>query len=150
MNRKITLLFAILLCITSLNAQTNFEIAIEALQATDKYTSNDLSDLLITDEYQSKHNLVTHLYLQQRYQGISVNGAHTNFNIKSGLLTSSGGSFVENLQSKINSTSNSLSATQALQKVMTLHELNGSIPAIHQIENTADKKTTFEKGDIAS
>ena len=35
----------------------------------------DLSDLLITDRYQSAHNGITHIYLQQRFSGIPIHNA---------------------------------------------------------------------------
>lgn len=43
--------------------------------------SADYADLLITDQYTSQHNGVTHIYLRQRINGLQIIGANGNINI---------------------------------------------------------------------
>ena len=94
---KNTFVLAFCLVVSVLFAQSSFDIAIEHLQRTEQFAPTDLQDVLISDEYESRHNGITHLYLKQRYQGKEVIGALTNFNIKEGKLRSSGGLFVKDL-----------------------------------------------------
>ncbi|MFT7605773.1 MAG: extracellular elastinolytic metalloproteinase, partial [Saprospiraceae bacterium] len=70
MKNKNILTLILCLCTAFLFAQSSFDIAFDYLQQSGKYTNSDLSDLSISDEYQSDHNGITHLYLQQRYQGL--------------------------------------------------------------------------------
>ncbi|MFT7602900.1 MAG: extracellular elastinolytic metalloproteinase, partial [Saprospiraceae bacterium] len=119
------------------------------LQQSGKYTNSDLSDLSISDEYQSDHNGITHLYLQQRYQGLDIIHSMTNFNIKSGELESAAGSFISNVEQNINTNQPDITATQALLKVMHAHEITGQLPVIIEASANADRKTVFDKGIIA-
>jgi len=122
---KNTLLVAFSLIAYSVFSQTSFETAIDHLRKSEKYTNTDLSDVFVSDEYQSKHNGITHVYLKQRFQGIEVKYAMTNFNLQSGFVKSEGGRFVEQIAQKINTTNPQITASQALQKVMSLHEIMG-------------------------
>ena len=42
-------------------------------------TDADVRGMLVTDEYKTRHNGVTHVYLQQGYQGIGVYNALLNY-----------------------------------------------------------------------
>ena len=46
-------------------------------------TNADLADLIVTDQYVSEHNGMTHIYLRQRVNGIEVVGGNININIAS-------------------------------------------------------------------
>jgi hypothetical protein len=41
---------------------------------------SDLTDMIVTDQYTSAHNGVTHIYLRQRLRGIEVAGGNINVN----------------------------------------------------------------------
>jgi extracellular elastinolytic metalloproteinase len=149
MNLKNILILALCLCATFLTAQSSFEIAKDYLQQTGKYTSADLSDIQISDEYTSRHNGITHLYLKQQYQGVEILNSITNFNIKSGNISSNGGKFVSNLDQKINTNQAGISPALALQQVKVLHEIEDENLSIVSSSNTSDRATVFEKGNIA-
>ena len=149
MNRKNALLVVLSLFTTFLTAQTSFEIALEHLRNSEEYQPNDLAEIQVSDEYQSRHNGITHLYLKQNYKGIEVKGALTNFNIKSGMISSAGGTFVTKLGQKVNTTSPEVNAVQALQAVMQAHQIAGEIPPVLKVSRKGDRSTVFEKGDIA-
>lgn len=54
----------------------------------------DLSDYVVTDNYQSTHNGVTHIYLQQRYNGLPIANANANINVtEDGRIINVGSSF---------------------------------------------------------
>ncbi len=56
---------------------------------------SDLQDYIVTDQYSSAHTDVTHIYLQQRHQGLPVVGANVNINIMDdGRVLNVGSSFV--------------------------------------------------------
>ncbi len=146
---KNTLMVGLCLLSSLLYAQSSYDIAIQYLEESGKYSAIDLSDIEISDEYQSRHSGITHLYLKQKYQGIEIKNSITNFNIKSAELLSANGVFVSNVETKINTTQVQISAVNALQKVMEVHELNGETPSMIEASNSADRLTIFEKGSIA-
>lgn len=149
MNRYLLVLSVLLAMVCCVSAQSNFDLAFQHLQSSGKYQSADLNDLRISDEYESKHNGISHLYLQQRYNGIDIKYALTNFNIKSDAITYAAGAFVENVQDKINTVQAQLTASQALQVVLGAHSLNAGIPQIQEVSSSAERKTIFEKGELA-
>lgn len=128
------------------------EIAIQFLRenpAQFGLTSPDVAALRVTDEYTSKHNGVTHVWLQQEHASIPV------YNGLVGLHVIPGGSvkyvshrFVPQIAQKINTTLPSLTATQALEMAIRHLQLNGiDVPRIHQKVN--DKVFIFEKGNLS-
>jgi hypothetical protein len=71
-------------------------------------------ELVVTDEYTSAHNGVTHVYLQQQHQGIDAFNAVANVNVaRDGTVLSAGSSLVANLAGAVNTTSPSITAAQA-------------------------------------
>jgi extracellular elastinolytic metalloproteinase len=70
-----------LLFTSSAFAQDPLQIAlVHIAENKENYRLNDtdISDYVVTDQYQSKKSGVTHIYLRQRYQGIGVEGAILN------------------------------------------------------------------------
>ncbi|MEO1412483.1 MAG: T9SS-dependent M36 family metallopeptidase [Bacteroidota bacterium] len=82
-------------------------------------TEADLGNYRVSDLYSSRHNGVTHVYLQQEYAGIAVEQAITNVNIlPDGQVLSMGNRFVSDLQSRINTTTPTLSPAEAIEAVL--------------------------------
>lgn len=66
-------------------------------------TPSDIAGWRVTDNYLSKHNGLTHVYLQQRLDGIRVWNALINVNVQSdGAVLSSGNRFVPSLAQRVN------------------------------------------------
>ncbi len=58
----------------------------------------DLADLAVTDQYQTRHNGVTHLYLRQRIHGLEVDGTEYGVHLdRHGRVLFADGSFVRDL-----------------------------------------------------
>ncbi len=71
---------------------------VRANAATLGLTDADLSDVLVTDEVPTARTGVTHVYLQQRHQGIPVAGGIVNVNVaRDGNVLSAGNRFVADL-----------------------------------------------------
>ena len=78
-------------------------------------TQGDVSDTVIRDEYVSKHNGVTHLYVRQRLNGIEVVNGDININIDgAGRVFSVGNRFVDSLRSKANASNPTIGARDAI------------------------------------
>jgi extracellular elastinolytic metalloproteinase len=80
-----------------------------------------IDDVVVTDQYVSKHNGVTHLYLRQQYDGIEVINGNLNMNIdKDGRVLNMGSSFVPHLEDVINARNPELTQLEAVDAVATL------------------------------
>ncbi|MER2998253.1 T9SS-dependent M36 family metallopeptidase [Pontibacter populi] len=99
------------------NSQSALDKAMQHIQQTKaehKLTTADLADYVVTDQYTSKNNGVTHIYLRQRFQGIEIVGANININIsKDGQVINMGNRFIPNLRAAIRNNTAALSAPQA-------------------------------------
>lgn len=112
MMKKSTYLFFTLLFFVSSNllaqVQTPLDIALRHIEAqTENWelTKGDLSDLVVNDQFQSKHNGVTHIYFMQRHQGIEIHNAIMNVNIlPNGEILYVGDNLVRSVSEKVNTT----------------------------------------------
>ena len=107
----------------------------------------DISEYEITDRYTSKHNGVTHIYINQKYQGITVFNAITNFNIKNGKLLLANNNFVSQLKSKIKSTEPELTPTEALINITKELDIKyDELPTLEK--NSSDNKYVFKQASF--
>ncbi len=82
-------------------------------------TSEDITDFNVSDIYTSKHNGVTHLYLNQTIKNIELNGGLFNVNIlPNGKVLNYGNRYISDLKNKINSTNPVIQPEAAIQKVI--------------------------------
>jgi fungalysin metallopeptidase (M36)/fungalysin/thermolysin propeptide len=141
---------ALMLCILmvfsiQLLGQSSQELVERHLQQTaNKYqlTTNDLADWIITSDHISSTSGVRHIYLRQRYEGIEIFGANASIHIKpNGELLVMHNQFIPNLEEKIVSTSPSLSAINAVEKVA--NEMNYSLTEPLQIKE--DKRNVAKQ-----
>jgi len=75
MNRSIAILGFALLIVSGLFAQKRtgeLPPTVRERLLTEGYLPEDLSDLVIQDDYRTAHNGLRHLFLRQRWQGIEV------------------------------------------------------------------------------
>lgn len=153
LTKSMLLLFAFFLN-TLLFAQSPepFNIALNYLQQQQEnlgLNDADISDYIVTDNYTTKHNGVTHLYLQQQYEGIAISGALNNFNILSnGRVSSMGNRFVANLAAKVNTTDATVSAEEAVESLLQKLDIETSLPLVRQ-EMTEEQEILFFKEGIA-
>ncbi len=137
-----------------LTAQSSLDTAIEYLNKTKDeqgFTLQDIEHPKITDEYTSKHNQVTHLYLKQTHKGLEVSNATANLAIlRNGKVANAYVHFIPNLSEKINMEEPVLSAEEALEKAI----LHLKIPFRQQIKpskevSNVEKMTIFEDNTIS-
>jgi hypothetical protein len=87
--------------LTSPSSSEPIDIAINYLKAKAAdfgATANDFNHYFLTNQYTDAHNGVTHIYLQQKFNGLPVADAHANVHITSrGEVLSAGANFVRNL-----------------------------------------------------
>jgi extracellular elastinolytic metalloproteinase len=154
MNRRLSLLVCLSLFGASLFAQNRLprETALHFLQenpAQFKLSAADVSDIRVTDEFATKHNGLTHVWLQQQYHGIPVFNALLGLHVKSnGEVLHLAHRFVPDLSKHINTTLPSLSAYHAIEMAMKNLGFTGfSVPSLRQKIN--EQNLVFEGGAIS-
>ncbi|MCC7507541.1 MAG: M36 family metallopeptidase [Saprospiraceae bacterium] len=109
----------------------------------------DVADVRVTDEYFSKNNGVTHVWVQQQHQGIPVYNGLFGLHVKpDGGVAHLAHRFVPGLAGKVNTTLPSLSAAQALR--MALYNIGLSDKAVPSLKNTINSHNlVFAAGEVA-
>ncbi len=73
-------------------------------------SSVDIADMLVTDQYTSNHNGITHIHFRQRHQGLEVHNANINVNVaRDGSVINLGNRFMPGIDKAINTTAPALS-----------------------------------------
>lgn len=134
MKRDFTLLWTFLLFISVSNLSAQKEDFLnKALRHLEQEAINwqletaDLMDIIVSDEYVSRHNGVTHFYFVQRYAGIpiysAVNGVHLD---KDGKVFYATNTFQAKLAERINSTHPQIDATAAVNAAFSLYNIDAT------------------------
>lgn len=119
LSKKVLLVACVVLSSMGSNLFAQSKAAIQAFlesrQAELELKSSDIQNWSITDEYQTKHNGMTHVYIQQEYNNVPVFNGLANFNIdKDGKILSMGDRLVRNLEAKVSSTQARILAEDAI------------------------------------
>jgi len=111
-------------------------------------TKADIADLRVTDYHSVPSSGAHHLYFTQNYRGIPITGALLNLTIHEDVFYESGHRFVGNLAEKINSTTPSISAAQALSQAIQYLGLDATkLPRL--LENPSPNVWIYEGGAIS-
>src|SRR5690606_34548627 len=93
----------------------------------------DVSDVYVYNQHFSKKANVNHVYAVQRYQGVEVFNSIANFAVRNNEVILAKVGFVNQLETKINTTSPSLSPQEAIESAVTALGLNAA-NGLQQIE----------------
>ncbi len=118
-------------------------------QNKEKYglTISDISDLSVNNEVFSKSTKITHVYVNQRYQGIPVFNAVSSVAIKGNAVFYYANGLIGSINERINTTLPQLSAQQAVQRVATILNL-GTIQSLDLLEKN-NNDYIFSNGNIS-
>src|SRR5690606_29652658 len=108
----------------------------------------DISDIYIASQGNSKTMKVLNVYVEQRHQGIKVFNSVSPFVLKDGAVISAKLGFTENAASKVNSTTPSISAVGAISKAATALGLD-TPSNLNLLETVSDTKYIFSNGNIS-
>lgn len=149
MNKKLTFLLALAIMCLAYSPQLLAQQQVRVLDAAYQHIASmadqwnlekaDYADMIVSDEYQSKHMNVTHVYFVQRYKSIpvfaAINGVHLN---EAGEVVFATNNFHSQLESNINTSSPSISAEQALRAALAHLKIDytGALQLKNQTGNT--------------
>lgn len=147
----LTVLFSVSLAAQTTNV-TPRETALRFLQNNTTrlgLTAQDVADVSVTDEYVSKNNGVTHVWVQQQHQGIPVFNALIGLHVlPNGEVKYVSHRLVPNLAAKINTAAPSLNIYKAVEMAMANLGFSGfATPSVKQKKN--DRNWVFEGGAVS-
>ena len=145
--KKITLLILFFIPIISFS-QSNAETIqryLNSKTAKLDVSNADVKDWVIESEASSTSTEINNCYVLQRYQGIEVFRALSNFSIKEGQVINVGSRFVANLSQKVNATKPSLSVLDALAKTYLKLDITAIAP-LTILEKTGQYKFKISNG----
>ncbi len=132
--------------------QTPMDIALRHLESNaEKWglSADDISDIGLSDLYVTKHNGVTHVFLNQQYQGIEVHHAIVNIAVTpQGKTYTTGHRFVKDLASKVVAPAANIEPAEAVMGAAK--HLGVSIKgSLEVMESSREDLYLFEPGDFA-
>lgn len=83
-------------------------------------TKQDVEDWFVESEASSSTTKINNYYVKQRYKGIEIFNAITNFSVKNGEVIDVGNRFVPGISAKINTVTPVLSVLDGFQKALSL------------------------------
>lgn len=101
-------------------------------------TSQDISDLVIVNEFSSETTGINNYHVKQRISGIEIFNSDSNFWIKKGEVINGGDEFIPNLNQKVNTSVPSLSVTDALMGVLSQIDEN-QLNSVQILESGSNK-----------
>ncbi|MEM6801074.1 MAG: T9SS-dependent M36 family metallopeptidase [Bacteroidota bacterium] len=127
-------------------AESEIRLQLSELGLTDA----DLENWILTDQYQSQHNGIHHMYWQQSFQGIPVEGAILNISMDdNGRVWSLNHRFIPDLKSKLMG-SRQLDASLALSEALNRLGLTSTSDlSVLNLPTAPDFLSYFEAPDIA-
>ncbi|MBD3582326.1 T9SS-dependent M36 family metallopeptidase [Flavobacterium selenitireducens] len=147
--KKITsaLFFLVPLLGMSQNAEQKIQAYLNANLAKSGLTAQDVSDWVVESKLNSKATGIDNYFVKQRFSGTEVFSSVSNFWLKNGqVIHVAGENFVQNVSQKINTTTPSLNAVQALNSAMPGLGLAGGRHEI--VETISAKEFKISNGDL--
>jgi extracellular elastinolytic metalloproteinase len=119
---KKIILILIVLCPFAGFSQTNQQIIQDYFNNSSNrsklgLSKQDITDWTLVNEVNGSGTKITSSYVVQQYKGIEIFNALSNFSIKNGKIINVGDNFKRNIPEKINTTTPTISAIDALKKV---------------------------------
>ena len=108
----------------------------------------DIADVAVASQAFSESMQADNVYVEQHYQGIKVFNSTSPFVIKDGAVFSAKLGFTTNISAKVNSTSPSISAVNAISKAANALGLQNP-SNLNLIETLSDNSYVFSNGSIS-
>ncbi len=109
------------------------------------FKDRDLEQLVINNEYYSENTEVTHVYVNQTFEGVRIFNAISSIAIKDGKVFYYANRFLNDISNKVNATSPSSSPVSAIHKVAAQLEL-GALEDIEQLERDTNRYVFSDAG----
>lgn len=152
--KKINLVLVVLFWTVTAWAQqqTPLDIALRYVEQTHQQwqlDKTDVTNMLVSDQYQSRHNGVTHLYFMQQHAGIPVHNAILSVHLTAaGKVGFANSRFVPNLANVVNTTAPIITPLQSIVWAARQLDLPGKAAPIY-LDKTEKNELIFEDKGIS-
>ncbi|MGJ8548915.1 T9SS-dependent M36 family metallopeptidase [Winogradskyella wichelsiae] len=109
------------------------------------FKDKDLENPVINNEYYSENTEVTHVYLNQTYQGFRLFNVVSSIAIKDGEIFYYANRFLNNISSKVNSTTPNFSPNASILKVAEQFQL-GNVQNMQELEHKGNQYVFTHSG----
>jgi len=153
--KPVIIIFCFITQVNITYAQKNYEKAVEYFKETakeNKFSPDDLSELIVTDQYISKKSGIEHFYLKQALKGIEVNSSNSSIHFtKENTVLVAHYKLISNYKSNIDRTEPVLSAIEAIEEVAKQLGLESpkNIEVVEK-EQGLNKKGVYKGGGISA
>jgi len=113
-----------------------------------KVNIEDIKEYAITDQYDSKKQGLTHIYINQLYNGISIFNSQVNFTIKNDKIIYATSNLEKNISSRIGETNPVITPITAIKKSTANLGINYT-EDVKLIKKDKNNNYFFEKGNIS-
>ena len=110
-------------------------------------SSSDIADLSISKEFYSKKTKITHVYVNQRYQGINIFNAISSVAIKDNSVFYYANNFIDDIASRVNTVNPQINAEAAIESVVATLSL-GNLEGLEVLEANHNKYL-FTDGNVS-
>lgn len=138
------------LLILNLNAQQTVEPTIKKMLLQQGLTESDVAQLVITDQYTSKHNGVTHVYFRQQYNGIEVFNGVGSAHFKNGEAVAVNQRFVANIATKVEAAKPAISVNTAVQQTASFMQVKAPTTLSKSALELTNNRTEILDATISS
>ncbi len=142
-NISVLALCGLLSCAFAAKGQTTNKILADfmlANQSTQGWATADIQQWRISSQYTDQHNGVTHVYIQQQYNGVDIKNSVANFSLKNAQVINMGDRLERNIANRVQanlSPINPESAILAAIKQLDLVAAQGAkLKLLNVVENT--------------
>ncbi len=150
-----SILSAILLfffCFAYSQKQNSIDLALRALEQhveADLLSNKDIENPLVSDLYTSVHNGVTHVYLNQTIDGISINNAITAISIKNGKVLHAPNHFIKDARKLVRTNKAKLDAESAIFSALKEMEISTKLKTLTVKERRNENNIIFSQPDFS-
>lgn len=111
-------------------------------------TTNDISDLQVSNAYYSQKTRINHVYVNQAYQGIKIHNAISSVAVRDNSLFNYANALIPNIASRVNATTPSIDASSAINKAVAAFDL-GTTSNLEMVGSGANNTYTFTSGGVS-
>lgn len=152
--RKLSILLLAITIAFPLSAADPVVIATDYVQANRVslgLTDSDIADMIVNDQYATRHNGVTHVYFKQRLSGIEVFNGILNVNVApDGTVAAAGNRFDSNLTESINTATPAITAEQAVASAADhLGIVSSGALVVKTLIGGEDQEVIFAAGTVS-
>ncbi|MEO0472428.1 MAG: M36 family metallopeptidase, partial [Bacteroidota bacterium] len=134
--------------LSSQDFSQQIQIHLQKHAASKGLKTTDIQDWVISDQFQTKHNGLTHVHIQQTHQGIRIHNALANFAIKDGVVLHMASRLQKKIAQRATATTPTITPAQAIASAAQALDVASPVN-LRQISSDDPRHFVFSGGGIS-